>query len=121
MEAELEAWNEEDIHICGKCRLEFHSLNSFVRHKSTCTGRQRTGKNPVAIVDTPSAAATSSANDISAATVTVTSTSTAVAFSVASSLTVTSETVDAAAAAASAANEDAAARMARVDCPALPL
>ena len=28
--------DDDDIHICGKCRLEFHSLNTFVQHKNSC-------------------------------------------------------------------------------------
>ncbi len=31
--------NEEDIHICGKCRQEFTRYDLFIRHKKSCSSR----------------------------------------------------------------------------------
>ena len=58
---------DEDIHICGKCRLEFNSLNSFVQHKNNCSAK----RNKTAVVEVPyssSAASSSSSSSTTAAT-----------------------------------------------------
>ena len=69
MEAE-----DEDLHICGKCRLEFNSLNSFVQHKSECKQRIRTpfsttssSSSPAVVTSAPLHATSSSAEEDAAA------------------------------------------------------
>ena len=56
---------EEDLHICGKCRLEFNTLNSFMQHKNTCPGKLRVKTSSVEpTFSTPSISHASTVNNV---------------------------------------------------------